>query len=329
MNPTPFVHLSQVIYCPWIDVEGIDLPTEADDYRVEHGSSMGHSVRLNRVSIEWFDVHDVPLTAGRRFSDADTTANASAVIVNGHFARDVLGDQSAVGRRFRYVGLSGDADPDSVELDRWFEIVGVVGNIPPIAEPGTVGARVSHSVAAGQFYPMTLSMRLRVSEPLEFSVRLRDISAAVDPDLQLRDVERPVDFLEGEAGIFRRIAIGLALLTLSIVVLSAAGIYALMSCTVEQRRKEIGIRAALGADPRRILGAIFSRALAQLAIGAATGVGFAALLELASNGDFIGGRGEVVLPVVSILMMTVGLVAAWGPARRGLRIQPIETLRTE
>ena len=229
----------------WIDVEGIDLPTEADDYRVEHGSSMGHSVRLNRVSIEWFDVHDVPLTAGRRFSDADTTANASAVIVNGHFARDVLGDQSAVGRRFRYVGLSGDADPDSVELDRWFEIVGVVGNIPPIAEPGTVGARVYHSVAAGQFYPMTLSMRLRVSEPLEFSVRLRDISAAVDPDLQLRDVERPVDFLEGEAGIFRRIAIGLALLTLSIVVLSAAGIYALMSCTVEQRRKEIGIRAAL------------------------------------------------------------------------------------
>lgn len=62
------------------------------------------------------------------------------------------------------------------------------------------------------------------------------LSTRVETTSQLRDVERPVDFLEGEAGIFRRIAIGLALLTLSIVVLSAAGIYALMSCTVEQRR---------------------------------------------------------------------------------------------
>ena len=313
----------------WIDVEGIALPAEADDYRMGEGSSTGHSVRLNRVDTEWFDVHDVPLILGREFAGTDTTVAAEAVIVNGHFVHDVLGGQNAIGRRFRYVGLSADADVDSVELERWYEIVGVVGNIPPIVEPGMVGARVYHPVAAGQFYPMTLSMRVRDSEPLAFSSRLREISAAVDPDLQLRDVERAIDFLQRDLGMFRLIAIGLALLTLSVVVLSAAGIYALMSCTVEQRRKEIGIRAALGADPRRILGTIFARALAQLAIGAAIGIGVATLLELASDGDFIGGRGDVVLPVVSIFMMTVGLVAAWGPARRGLKIHPIDTLRAE
>jgi hypothetical protein len=267
--------------------------------------------------------------AGRGFTRADATASASAVIVNGHFVRDVLGGQNPIGRRLRYVGLSGDADLESVELERWYEIVGVVGDIPSIAEAGMVGARIYHPVVAGQFYPMTLSMRLRGADPRAFSPRLRAISAAVDPDVQLRDVERAVDFLQRDAGIFRIIAIGLVILTLTVVALSAAGIYALMSVTVEQRRKEIGIRAALGADARRLLSAIFTRALVQLAAGAAIGVGVASLLELASNGDFMNGQGRVVLPIVALFMMSVGLIAAWGPARRGLSIQPIETLRAE
>jgi predicted permease len=313
----------------WVDVEGVELPRDADDYRVGKGSSVGHGVRLNRIDPAWFGVHDVALLAGRGFTRADATASASAVIVNGHFVRDVLGGQNPIGRRLRYVGLSGDADLESVELERWYEIVGVVGDIPPIAEAGMVGARIYHPVVAGQFYPMTLSMRLRGADPRAFSPRLRAISAAVDPDVQLRDVERAVDFLQRDAGIFRIIAIGLVILTLTVVALSAAGIYALMSVTVEQRRKEIGIRAALGADARRLLSAIFTRALVQLAAGAAIGVGVASLLELASNGDFMNGQGRVVLPIVALFMMSVGLSAAWGPARRGLSIQPIETLRAE
>jgi putative ABC transport system permease protein len=313
----------------WVDVEGVEMPRDADDYRVSKGSSVGHGVRLNRVDPAWFGVHDVALAAGRGFTTADATASATAVIVNGHFVRDVLSGQSAVGRRLRYVGLSGDADLESVELERWYEIVGVVGDVPPTVEAGMVGARIYHPVVAGQFYPMTLSMRLRGADPLAFSPRLRAISAAVDPNVQLRNVERAVDFLQRDAGLFRIIAIGLVILTLTVVALSAAGIYALMSVTVEQRRKEIGIRAALGADTRRLLAAIFARALMQLAVGAALGAGVAALLELASNGDLMNGQGRVVLPMVSLFMMSVGLAAAWGPARRGLRIHPIETLRSE
>jgi putative ABC transport system permease protein len=313
----------------WVDVEGVALPSAADDYRVGKGSSVGHGVRLNRIDPAWFDVHDVALVAGRAFAGADATEGATAVVVNGHFVRDVLGGQNAVGRRLRYVGLSGDADLESVELERWYEIVGVVADIPPGVEAGMVGARVYHPVVAGQFYPMTLSMRLRGSDPRAFATRLRAISAAVDPNVQLRDVERAVDFLQRDAGIFRILAIGLVILTLTVVALSAAGIYALMSVTVEQRRKEIGIRAALGADTRRLLAAIFARALVQLAVGAAIGVSVASSLELASNGEFMNGQGRVVLPFVSLVMMSVGLAAAWGPARRGLRIHPIETLRAE
>jgi ABC-type antimicrobial peptide transport system permease subunit len=172
-------------------------------------------------------------------------------------------------------------------------------------------------------------MRIRAGDPLTFSGRLRGISVALDPDLQLRDVMSMDQVLRQEQGMFRVIAAGLVLLTLSVVVLSAAGIYALMSCTVEQRKREIGIRAALGANPRRLVLTIFARALAQLAVGALLGVAVAALLETVSSGDFMNGHGRVILPGVAIFMMTVGLVAAMAPARRGLRIHPIETLRAE
>jgi putative ABC transport system permease protein len=68
----------------WVDVEGVALPSAADDYRVGKGSSMGHGVRLNRIDSAWFDVHDVALVAGRGFAGAHAAASATAVVVNGH-----------------------------------------------------------------------------------------------------------------------------------------------------------------------------------------------------------------------------------------------------
>jgi ABC-type antimicrobial peptide transport system permease subunit len=117
--------------------------------------------------------------------------------------------------------------------------------------------------------------------------------------------------------------------TLSVLMLSWAGIYALMSITVSQRRKEIGIRMALGADRKRIVANIFSRALGQLAVGAALGMVAAAALERASGGNLMRGNEAVVLPVVALCMMAVGFLAALGPARRSLRIEPMEALREQ
>jgi putative ABC transport system permease protein len=114
--------------------------------------------------------------------------------------------------------------------------------------------------------------------------------------------------------------------TLSVLLLSAAGIHALMAFTVARRRKEIGIRAALGARPHRLLASIFSRALAQLSIGLSIGIGAAFLLNnLVEN--LTGGKEAVIVPAAAALMMLVGLLAALGPARRGLRIHPMDALR--
>ncbi|HEV2074836.1 MAG TPA: FtsX-like permease family protein [Thermoleophilaceae bacterium] len=121
----------------------------------------------------------------------------------------------------------------------------------------------------------------------------------------------------------------MSLVLLSVFLLSAAGVYALLSFTVTRRRREIGIRAALGALPRQVLWSVFSRAAGQIALGLAVGVASAVLLESATGGELMGGRGAVLLPAIALVMAVVGLLAALGPARRGLKIQPSEALRAE
>lgn len=137
----------------------------------------------------------------------------------------------------------------------------------------------------------------------------------------------------------RTVAFAVAAITLSVLLLSAAGIYAMLSFTVAQRRREIGIRVALGANSQRLVTSIFARASAQLGVGVAIGLVVALALEHATNGQVMGGgtvvaegglRGAiVVLPIVATIVMIVGLLAALGPARRGLRVQPIDAMRSE
>ena len=100
-----------------------------------------------------------------------------------------------------------------------------------------------------------------------------------------------------------------------------------MSFAVTQRRREIGIRAALGANPRHILGSVFSRAAGQLAIGLTVGAAGAIALDKVVGGGLLGGQAAVLLPLVALLIAAVGLLAALGPARRGLRIEASEALK--
>ena len=120
---------------------------------------------------------------------------------------------------------------------------------------------------------------------------------------------------------------GIGLLTMSVLLLSAAGIYAMMSFTVAQRTREIGIRAALGASPHRLVLSIFGRATRQLALGVLAGSLLSGAVFL--NIDLRPGKAAALWAAVAAIMLVVGLLAALGPMRRGLRIQPSEALRTD
>lgn len=326
----------------WVEADGaaaVSDPGEGGGW-VATGSRAGHEVRFNRVEPGYFDTFEVPVLMGRGFEPGDidvidpraaaVPAATAGVIVNDSFAREVFGGASPLGRRVRYVGLSNDADPGEVPLGRSFEIIGVVSDFPAKpAESGLAQAKLYHAVAFGRVHGGTLALRTRGADPAAFTGRLRELAAGVDPDLQVRNVVTLDTFLRQEQMMLRVVAAVLVVLTISVLILSSAGIYALMSFTVAKRRKEIGIRTALGADPRQILASIFSRALRQLAIGATVGVAIAMTLELATDGGLMAGHGSVILPIVAAVMMIIGLLAVLGPARQGLRIHPTEALREQ
>jgi putative ABC transport system permease protein len=316
----------------WIEIDGVRSPTSEEaqygsGHAVRAGSHAGHEVRLNRVGVNYFDLFDVPLVAGRSFQPGDANPFATAVIVNKSFAR-LLGAATPVGRQFRYIGRTNDAAPEHVEFGRWYEVVGVVSDFPNAVHAQIAPGKVYHASTPAAAFPAQLSLRVR-GEALSFAGRLRELAAAVDPRLQLRDLMSMDDAVRREQAMLRMVAAVLVGLTAAVLLLSSAGVYAMMSFTIAQRRREIGIRTALGADQRQILAGIFSRALAQLAAGALIGVLAAILLEAASEGDLLQGHGPIVLPAVAAFMMVVGLLAALGPARRGLRIQPTEALREQ
>jgi ABC-type antimicrobial peptide transport system permease subunit len=158
---------------------------------------------------------------------------------------------------------------------------------------------------------------------------VRDAAIAVDPTFRLGAIRSLEDRLEDgikaeKLGIF-----GIVLVTMSVVLLSTAGIYAMMSFTVTRRRREIGIRSALGAGSGRVLGGILSRALWQLGIGVAIGVVSAPIIAaIAGNGST--PRQLLVNSLALIAsMVVVGVLATIAPARRALRVHPTEALRAE
>ena len=236
---------------------------------------------------------------------------------------------SPLGRRLRLRPAEDGAARESAAAP-WHEIVGVVADFPaePLSPEGTA-ASVYHAVDAAAVYPATLLVRMAGEPPASLAGRLADLTAAVDPALRPQET-LPLDrvYGEGEQAFMRIGALTAALVTLSVLLLSAAGVYALMSFTLTRRRREIGIRAALGADRRRMLVSIFSRALRQVVAGVVLGVIAAAAL-FRGAGELTGGDGGWVLAVVALVMLAVGLLATLGPALRALRVEPTVALESE
>jgi ABC-type antimicrobial peptide transport system permease subunit len=248
-------------------------------------------------------------------------------VVNQSLALRLFGG-NALGQRIRYAQGGGAAAQDAGP-GRWYEIVGIVSDFPAGVSPGMLDSplKLYHPVRAGQVLPATLAVRVRGAAAATFAPSLSKITADVDPDLHLRSMRTLEEALHREQWIRRLEAFMLGAVSLSVLLLSSAGIYALMSFAVSQRRKEIGIRVALGANPRRVIASIFSRAIGQLALGVLLGVIAATALESANH--FLQGNAAVILTIMALFMMAVGLIAALGPARLCLRIEPNDALREQ
>lgn len=280
------------------------------------------NVAVVLVGTNMLDVYQAGVIAGRTFEAADT--GRPVLVVNRAFVNRLMGGGAVLGQRVRF---SRTLAPPERDPGEWRDIVGVVDDFPAVSlEPGVEGdPTVYHPVAAGEAHPFTLAVRAPAAQHASIIARVRAIGVEVDPALQVSRLMSLTDAYDRQRRFGRMLAAGLAVVTLSVLLLSAAGIYALMSFTVAQRAREIGIRAALGAQPRRLLASVFGRALVQL--GAGVTVGSVLSAAILSNTELSGERQVLLVFAVAAILVSVGGCAAAGPARNGLRIQAADVLR--
>ena len=282
---------------------------------------------MNFVATNLFDVFDVRVLAGRGFAAADANPTSPAVIVDQAFADRLAPGGNAIGRRIRFPAPDGASEPNP-----WMEIVGVVPAFSSDVHPGDgLGPptpSLYRAVAPGGSHPVTLVVQMRSGDPARYGQKLQEITASVDPTMEVESVAGVAELWEREQRGMRMLALIVVAINASVLLLSAAGIHAMMSFTVARRWREIGIRVALGADARRVLMGIFGRASAQIGAGVAAGLTVAGILEWVTPGGNVGGKALILFPTVAAVMFAVGLLAAAGPARRGLAIEPTQALRS-
>jgi predicted permease len=284
---------------------------------------------VNDVDVGLFDAFGIPILAGRGFVEADAVRGSNAVIVDQVFAEHVLGGGNVLGHRMReraWQEGSGEGDPGP-----WLEIVGVVPAFTPPPPFQSIAPKLYRPLAVAQVAgSVSLVVRMRPgTSPATFLGRVREVSHAVDPALRLGQLQTAAEAERLLRSGYLSLALAIVAITGSVLLLSAAGIYAMMSFTVASRRREIGIRSALGAAPRRVLTGIFKRAAAQLGTGVVIGLLLAEAVPRIGGGSFFAGEGMLTLLPVLAIVLAIGLLAALGPARRGLAIQPTEALREE
>jgi putative ABC transport system permease protein len=280
-------------------------------------SNLLRTSTLVQVSRGFFGAFGTSVVAGRDFQPLDFETGR-VLIVNEAFARHVLGERNPIGQRIRI--LNGE-EMAGIDKEEWFEIVGMVKNFGwQLPQPQEQSAMYRPRL------PMPgarVSMAVKVQNPEDFAKRLRTVAAEVDPTIRLTDVQQLGQVGGGEAKMNWALTSVAWLVSFIVLLLSATGIHALMSFTVARRTREIGIRAALGANPGKIVAGIFSRAFLQIGVGVLVGSALAALVGLGST------REVLLLLAADVVMLLVGLTACAVPVRRALRIDPTEALRAE
>jgi predicted permease len=276
-----------------------------------------HGATFYRVAPDYFKTAGTRLLAGREFAVTDKAGAPRVAIVNEAFARSVVGAADAVGRRFR-MGPGASI----------FQIVGVTedGKYQTLTE--TLQPAVFFPIEQNYSSTIVLMARSRRVES-ELAAEMREAVGRLDPHLAVYGVGSwrqmlGLVYLPMHAATVALVAFGVLALMLSVT-----GIYGLAAYTVSRRVREIGIRVAIGARPAQVLRLVFARTGVLVAAGATAGLvlGMAGANVLASVVYQASSRDPVVIGAAVLAIAGVALAAALGPARRALRIDPLQALR--
>jgi putative ABC transport system permease protein len=275
------------------------------------------------VSPGYFRALGISLLAGRPFAPQDRPGAPLVAIVNQSFVREYYPDADPVGRRIRWA--SGDGT--------WITIVGVVADVRALSLDQSEVPAVHVPYAQEQMpWRRWMDVAVRVEgNPLALTSALRAELAGIDRTVPLARV-RSMDQVIAVSMADRRFNLfllgGFALLAL---ILAAAGTYGVMSYTVVQRTRELGVRMALGARRRDVLKLVVGRGMALAAVGVAVGAGAALLLSrlIADMLFEIPARDPFTMVVSALTLLLSAAAASYIPARRAMRVDPLVALRSE
>lgn len=271
----------------------------------------------------YFTTMGIPILRGREFTSQDATLDPQAIIINEAMARRDFPNDDPIGHRFSF-------GPDDKGHQQWVEIVGVVGNVRQY--------RADQEPVPITYAPFTSTpsraqnLMVRTSgDPMSVAGAVRSALQSLDPSLPVSP-PRTLDTVVGASLTQRRFNMTLLVVFAGIaLILAVAGIYGTVAYSVAQRTQEIGIRVALGATSREILGLVLVGSLkpviAGLGIGIVAAFGLTRLLEGLVYG--VSTTDPVTFVSLPVLLGVVAFLAGLFPALRASRIDPLEALRVD
>jgi hypothetical protein len=279
------------------------------------------------IEPNYFEVYGLSLLAGRAFGPADRAApGARVAIVNQEFLRRTGSRGEVVGGHVRAIDpRTGRPDGDPLE------IVGVVADVR--------GLGITHQGPGWRAYPtIYVPLRDETDAPVRMAVHvagepsavvgvMREVAGQIDPTLVLHRPASRADREEAGLVFVRLYGYAVGFVIFAVLLLSTAGTYSMMSFTVSQRTREIGVRTALGATPRQVVTDVFARAMRQLGLGMLLGVGAGVLASNVFASSPALAQGPWLPAGIAGLLLVLGLAACGRPVRHALRIQPTEALR--
>ncbi len=269
------------------------------------------------VSAGYFRTLGVPLKRGRHLTERDDARAPGVAIVNESFARRHFGDEEPVGRQIRIFG-------------RPYEVVGVVGDVRYRGLDAEAPPAMYPSLAQNPWPGFEVVVRT-AGDPLSLATSLRQAIWSIDPQLAVQDVSSLEQALAGSLARRRFTLLLMSCFAATALLLAALGVYGLTSHQVAERTREIGVRMALGATRADVLRMIAGQglvpALAGIAIGLIASPGLGGLVASLLFG--VGRADPITLAGMSLLLAMVAAAAAYLPARRAVRVDPMIALREQ
>ena len=306
---------------------------EEDITRPRSGGRLGltgrPSARSRPVVGDYFRTMRLPIVKGRAFTAADREDSVPVAIVNRRFVARYFGSEDPIGRRISWTGWS----PELAKQPKWMTIVGIAGDVrtEEITEPDEVAVYSPYSQRPADWQRFGTLVARTEGDPELLARRLREAVWAFDPSLTVSDVVTLEERRSTVLASRRFTSLLLAVFGGSALLLALQGIVGVLSYMVGERRREIGIRIALGASPRDVFAGVVGQAVRIALAGLAAGiVGSLALTRVIAGLLYgIAPNDPATLGGAAVVVFGAALAACLLPARNAMRTDPMVAIRAD